>query len=237
MFILLVLSLFVSACAPNQQPTALPSTSNEPSFKLLLTFKTDGLGGAGEIFFVGARAIELDGDKPLRVYDLKGMSWKDMATGVVVTLASAEQWAQASVEKSRKTLQAEPDEAKRAFLESFMSPKFEVVEKDGKLILSNDVYRYEFLSTEKVPESLRSRFFAYEKLNIYCKAMTTRQMPPFAGLEVSRHLEQRSLLPTKTQLTLTAAGRQSTMSMTTKLEEVTPAENERVLGILKGLDK
>ena len=95
------------------------SHSGEPAersgFKSVCSAETPEGPLESVVYFVGEKAIEPEGDGAATVYDLSAMSWDDAGLGATVTLAQAEAWGQASIERTRQSVESRPEGPARDF--------------------------------------------------------------------------------------------------------------------------
>lgn len=187
-------------------------------------------------YFVGDQAIELTwsgSGKLLASYNLADMSWWEAATGDQFNLATCQDWAQSSVEVTRDSLEQSPDSLNKRYVQSMMEPHFEITDGDRTLTLSNEFYTYEFSGDGSVDPERLKRFLAYDRLKAYRKAMLFREHPPFMQLKIDDLLEERSMFPHLTELSVKTPGVESKSTITMTVQPVTEDEMELLRGFVE----
>jgi hypothetical protein len=229
-------SFFVAACcllAPGAAGAQTDGASE--SFKLVTTLHTEQGDVRAEIYFHGTSAVEfedtVDG-KPAVIYDLTDGSWRDFSPPRVVTQADYEAWGKASFERTKASAAKAVSVDLRQFIEETLEPKFTVTAEENRLLLAGKILHYDIRTTAAFDKAKRERFYAYDKINAYRKAMIDRKLPPFAQLAVSRELATRDVTPTEMKVEIRTP--QQTIRLETKIEviELSAAEQTRVAAVV-----
>jgi hypothetical protein len=204
------LAIFVAASSCFGQQLTQPVWSNLGDIKLKtkVTIQTpNGVkhDSAATIRFSANHAIVmLDGQPPARysdvppftAFDLAKMTWQDSENRVLIDVSSAQAWEKSSIERTKATLSRESDPAVRAFVESMITPNFQIMPtSDGTIIAANSHLRYTVTPYSNVPIDQCHRFFLFDRLNAYQKAMTDRQLPPTAQLAIDDILLRKNIVP------------------------------------------
>ena len=220
-----LLSLGGSGCA----------TAQEGDFAVVTTFVTP----AGEIeavnYFFGDHVVETTEGEADAVFDLADMSWRGLAgpdEGMTVTLQQAEEWAAASLAMSDSSALAAQPEAVASFVRAMLYPEFEMTESGDTLVFENAALRYEVQESIPLTAEFTRRYYAYDELNAYRKAMLMRQFPPFAQLLVSDSLAARQVLPTSLALTVRTPQGETQMNLRVRVEDVEPGEVEALRALV-----
>lgn len=197
-------------------------------FKVQITLVRDEVTEYDEpTYFVGNQAIELawsGSGKLLATYNLEDMSWWEASSGNHFTLADCVDWAQRSMEVTRKAIEDSPDSVSKRYVIAMMEPDLEVTDGDGTLTVSNEFYTMTYTTDGPIEPSRLSRFLAYDRLKNYRKSMLFRDSPPFMRLEIDDLLEERSMFPHRTDLTVKLPGAESGSVITMSIEPVTEEE-------------
>ena len=122
----------------------------------------------------------------------------------VVTLATCEDWANTSLERTRDSLAAEPDGPEKDFALALFEPKFEVEMADGSLVIQNSFIRYEVTASPSLSAAQATRVYSYDRINSYRKAMLG-QLPPFQQLEATRVMESKKITTSRRYSTIRLA--------------------------------
>lgn len=198
-----------------------------------------------ESFFVGDRVVEFDDEtkKPTVMFDMQKKSWKEFESGKNVTIKDAEAWATASLKRSSERIEQLKKEradlqAALRLIEFTFDPKFDIQEKDDTLILDSEMMRYEIRNNKAVSDNIRSRIFAYDKLNAYRKAMVQRKLAPLVQLEVDRIMAEKDYFPAELSMTLTVVdekGDENKIALIMKMSfsPLSDEELERVENVLR----
>jgi hypothetical protein len=225
-----------SSPAPQNRDAAEIETKGD-SFKLNTAVTAGGQElFAATIFFVGHYAVEFTGEsesEPLVIYNLHDMSWRDIPQRRTVRISDCKAWAKASAERSRATLAKAPDPGFRRFVEAMLNPQFTAAMKNDKLTLTNDVVKYEIESTQNVSKARLAKFFAYDILNAYRKAMVDRKLPPFPQLAVDEELKARGMAPNEMNITITTPQAAVRLRATVHVNPLAAEEKERVLAVVR----
>jgi hypothetical protein len=150
------------------------------------------------LFFESHYAVEFGNkghEKLVVVYDLDSKSWTDFDPPRIVRKTDYEEWFRRSEEKSRKSLASTTDVELKKFASAMLDPKFKESSSQDSITLENDVVKYEFSKPISLSDSQRKRFFEYDRLNAYRKAILERKFPPFAQVAVDDVLESRKFVP------------------------------------------
>ena len=224
---------------PKSKTAGVPSLKKDDSlakpFKIAMEVSAGDEGAEVDVFFVGDAAIQLNNDDPPSVlvhYDLKDMSWRDPPKKQKVRLADGVAWAEASAKKSRQSLQKVADPKTKKFAALTLDPSFETKLDGETLVMTNEAFEYRISSDQKFAEGQKTRFFAYDHLNAYRKAMTDRKLPPFAQLVVTKELEKRAMIPSRLELTIRARERDFKLVSKLRIEEMSAEENRLVADAL-----
>lgn len=189
-----------------EQPGAVPKPAKAapPGFRITNTIQFSETNTVREeILFVGKYAVVL-ADNPAQldtVFDLEGLSWHDERGGAV-KLEQAEAWARMMADKMRERLATLTDEQSKEFIQALLTPSFEVTETPKQLVFRNKFMRYT-VSTAPLEAGKARRFFAFDRLSTYQKAMQPGQLPPYPPLAVTAALEARSVLPKSIEFAVT----------------------------------
>jgi hypothetical protein len=162
-------------------------------------------------------------------FDLAGKSWRDAGSERSVTLREAEEWAEASRKRTLASLESVKDDRQRAFLQAMLDPALQASERDGRLVLQNDVVSFAITPAEAVPAAWLDHLAAYDRLNAYHKAMTERGLPPFTQLAVLDELTRRRIWPRSIEMTVSTPGGKVGVQTSLKVSELT--ESERTAGL------
>lgn len=199
-------------------------------FKVQITLVRDEVTEYDEpTFFVGEQAIELawsDSGMLLATYNLEDMSWWEASSGNHFTLADCVDWAQRSTKVTREAIEDSPDSVSKRYVIAMMEPDLEVTDGDGTLTVSNEFYTLTYTSDGPIEPSRLKRFLAYDRLKNYRKSILFRDSPPFMRLEIDDLLEERSMFPHRTDLTVKLPGAESHSVITMSIEPVTEEELE-----------
>ena len=181
-----------------------------PDMKLALKFTItspsgDAVTGESAILFSGKYALstlvdQSDPEKPnwssAVLYDLERMAWHDNDRKAWIDMASCRAWEKASIEKTRESLASSRDAEVNAFVEAAIDPRFNVqLNQNGTLTISNSHLTYSIIPDEDFALEQTERYFAYDRLNAFHKALTEKQLPPTAQLEVDNILLQKQVFP------------------------------------------
>lgn len=157
------------------------------------------------------------------VFDLKNGAWHHSEKGVWVDLESCRRWETTSMERSKQSLANAPSDDYRSFFESMIKPDFEVTElPSGQFIISNTHFKFEVIPDAKVSPTQMSRFFAYDRLNAYHKAMTEREFPPTPTLALDDVLMERKAFPAKVTASVWSANGDVKMTCNWSIQSATP---------------
>jgi hypothetical protein len=193
-----------------------------------------------DTYFQDEYAVELDANNESRVaaiYNLTDGSWRDANTGQEITLQTCEQWARASSEMSRKSLAQATDTNLKRFVELSLEPKFEVIEGNGEITLQNDVLMYRVSNPVPLSELQRQRFFAYDRLNAYRKAMTERKLPPFPQLAVDDEIERLEFVPGQIDVEIVTPSGDIEMTIELRIADLSDAEASRARDAIRASSK
>ncbi len=234
-------AIFFVGCVEQKVDPADPSTGDSPTaasaparigpfkFEITLIAGNDSLQFAA--FFRDHYAIEFEpGDetKVAAVYDLVAMSWQEFDPPRKVTMADCESWGKATTEISRKSLSKSSDPELTRFVKSLLDPQFDVTSSEDAITLANDVLTYRISNPMPLDSHQRQRFFAYDRLNAYRKAMTDRKLPPFPQLAVDDELEHRQFAPGTIKLTIATPTGDVDLKVNIRVVDMTDSEVERV---------
>ncbi|MGE3315690.1 MAG: hypothetical protein AB7O26_11305 [Planctomycetaceae bacterium] len=224
-----------TAFAEEPRPDAKPAQLGELAkpFKIAMELKTEEKTVQVDVFFVGDSAVEMDPEDPnsaAAIYDLKNLSWYDVAGKNRVTIADCEKWAASSLKRSQNSLRRLEDPQQREFLSALYVPRLKVTEpKDEKneLVVNNAVVEYRITSAEKHALPQRNRYFIYDRLNAYRKAFVNKA-PPFAQLELDRILESREVFPGTMATTIKSPYAEVRLDTKMRLIELTADEERKI---------
>ena len=179
---------------------------NPEPFKVEIKASADEREAGAVVYFIGRYAVEFvhgSDSKPEAIYDLEEMSWRDRSPLGTLRLADCQAWAKASAGRSRASIARTTDPELRRFIELMLDPQFKVTTEEDRVILINDVLMYEIHSTQTLSKANRDRFFSYDTLNAYRKAMVERKLPPTPQLEIDKEMAARKLVPSEIICTIT----------------------------------
>jgi len=193
----------------------------------------DGDGGEIDvtIFFSSHYAVEFDPDdpeEPVVVYDLESLSWRDFSPARTITMKHCEAWQKASADISRKSIAKVMDPTLKKFIEFMLNPRFKTTRDGDTIEMDNDAFTYRMTDPLALSARQRSRFFAYDRLNAYRKAMIERKLPPTAQLAVDGELERQNFVPGIIDVAVRAPNGQINMTMRVRLAQLGPDDAERV---------
>jgi hypothetical protein len=222
---------------PKPQKDAKPVELGELTkpFKISMELKTAEKSAEVEVFFVGDSAVEMDPeamDSAAAIYDLKNLSWYDVEKKKTTTIADCEKWAESSLKRSQLSLRKLEDAQERAFLSALYVPRFTPEMEKDELVLKNDAVEYRIVSTDKHPANQRNRYFAYDRLNAYRKALVNKA-PPFAQLEVDKVLQAREVFPTVMSATIKAPYSEIRLDCKMKVVDLTAEEERKITYAIK----
>ena len=109
-------------------------------------------------------------------------------------LLECENWAKQSKEKSRSSKASIPENI-RPFVTWSLDPVFEKAATETTLSMKSGQVDYKIVGEKSDSETGLTNYCRYARLNAYKKAMTERQLPPFAELQVIDEMERRKLMP------------------------------------------
>lgn len=179
-----------------------------------------------EICFIDSLAIELDSisQQPIAIFDLDRMEWTECSSGQLFTQAACEDWALSSTERTNATLARAPDNDVKRFVMASLKPEFEVSETADEIKISNQFLNYVFQSSLDVDEQQMDRFFKYDFLNAYRKALIEKKLPPIPQLAVSGELKKRGFVPGIMNLTVNTPN--GVVSLTARTKVATLSEEK-----------
>jgi len=183
-----------------------------------------------QVYFIGDRAIEVNGGATDGVFDLSGMSWWHESAGDV-PLAQCEAWAKASVARTQQSLAGEPDGPGKEFTKRLFEPEFSVTQVDENLVLENPYFRFEIAPTNALSGDRATRLYSYNRLNAYRKAMMG-QLPPFAELELNDQMNSRGIAPGTLTLRMTTAAGEMELKSEYTYSAVDKEEATRIQSLL-----
>lgn len=221
-----------AAKAEEAKPDARPAELGElpKPFKIAMELKTEEKTIEVDVFFIGDSAVEMDPEAPgsaAAIYDLKNLSWYDVAKKKTTTIADCEKWAESSLKRSQLSLRKLNDTQQRVFLSALYVPRFTPEMVKNELVLKNDAVEYRIANPEKHPANQRNRYFAYDRLNAYRKAFINKA-PPFAQLELDKALQAREIFPTVMSATIKAPYSEIRLDCKMKVVDLTAEEERKI---------
>lgn len=194
---------------------------------------SDSNGGSfrAHIVFVGDLAFEYGPvltASPDATFELVSDSWIEGDSGTRITLAQAQEWAEASRIKARASLDRVTDPGQRAFAEELLSPSFVISKAPGRLHLKSRFLGYSASEPLEIPTTIRRQIFAFDVLNAFRKAMVLRQTPPFVQLEVTRVLREEAFLPGLLVTDITTPNGSVRVTIRYSISSLTPEEKEKL---------
>lgn len=159
-------------------------------FKLIGYVKVQGEEIQFETHFGGDTALEFttSRERPDAIYDLANDSWICETFKKVIALPDCEMWAKKSSELTMESIRKSTDKEAIEFTNSLIKPNFVVELKNEVLTISNSHLTYILSAPINVDPKRKDRFFKYDKLNAYRKAMIQKQVPPFAQIRVDEEV-------------------------------------------------
>jgi hypothetical protein len=239
--VLVLLAVGSAYCTGQETPGGTPAKETSPAspvspFKCKVQIVVDDKAIPASIFFSSHYAVEFDVENPDRpdvVYDLDAMSWYDFAPPRTIHLKECEAWAQASAERSRKSLAQITDDGLKRFVERTLEPQLEVVQEKDAVTFKNDVFKYRVSAPLTLDATQRKRFFSYDRLNAYRKAMLERKLAPFAQLAVDKELESRGFAPGNIEFTIETPQGAVQVVVKAEIDEISSEEAARVADAIR----
>lgn len=212
-------------------PRGSNGQTDDESFKCDITLAAGEQSFQFTTLFYDRFAVELDPDdheKVVAVYDLDALSWRDNRLGRTVTIEECESWASASAARSRRSLSQAGDANLQRFIELSLEPTFEVATEGDGIRLSNAILTYRVSNPLPLNARQCKRFFSYDRLNAYRKAMVERKLPPYPQLAVDDALEERGFAPGRIEVVVATPGGDIALTIRIDKADLTEAETNRV---------
>ena len=210
---------------------AAPPAEEMKPFKCELEMELNGESYVARVSFYDQIAVEHDpaqGHAIAAVYSLESRLWDEFSRPRTVTLRECEQWASMSRKRSLESIESSTDEAAKRVAEALLRPNFEVSASGESVTLWNDVIKYTLTDPLDLDPTQRRRFFDFDRLNAYRKAMTQGQMGPFAQLAVRNELLKRGFVPGRMEMVMATGKRELTATVSAKISEIDEVELENL---------
>jgi len=236
-----LLMFMVTACSgtptvvTEPAQTAPTPTLDTAPLKVIYSATLEEGAVSSHTYFVDRFAVEMlpDADEVDAIFDLSSKSWKEMDSGKTVRMSDCESWVNTSVERTQTSLTKLEDGFEKRFVESMLNPNFEIEARGStSLVLKNEFITYKITSSQSLPASTLSRFFAYDRMNGCRKAMLFRQLPPIPQWAVDKELEDRGMFPNEMLFTLRTLKGDNETRISVIVEEMTDAEQALVKSLL-----
>jgi hypothetical protein len=144
-----------------------------------------------------------------------------------------EDWAKASVERTRKSLASSSDQTFNKFAELLLDPKFVVTSDAESVTLSNDVMTYRASQPMPLDAQQRKMFFTYDRLNAYRKALAERKVPPTPQIAVDDELDKREFAPGVIDFSLKTPNGTTAITIKAHIVDLTPDELQFVTDVIE----
>lgn len=100
-----------------------------------------------------------------------------------------------------------------------IEPNFQVQElPNGDLSISNSRLKYVIKPDKEISKEMLKKYYEYDRLNAYHKAMTEKAFPPTPQLAVDEILLKRNLFPKKLAATIWSPNGDVKIGATTRIE-------------------
>jgi hypothetical protein len=215
----LLLTLFASFSVS----FAAPPKDTPASFKIVVKVKVRDQVVNADVLFHGDHVLTITDNKLEAVFHLKEMWWHYLETGRRMNLEECKEWHLASNKKLRDSLAEAPEEA-RPFIEALIDPRFKVEDKDGALVMTNNISHYTMHPLAKLPEPFAPKVAGYNLLNAHATAIVESQLPPDSALAITAELAHRKVYATKTLATVKTPKEVLKFDVTMQLHDLTADE-------------
>lgn len=201
--------------------------------KLAMTVSdSNGSFFMANLVFDGDTVLEYGPDlsgNPVAEFDLASNSWSESESGARITLAQAREWAEESRTRARSSMERMAHAGQRTFMEELISPSFVTSRSAGGIHLKSRFLRYTASEPLEVDAIIRERFFAFDVLNAYRKAMVLRQTPPFTQLAVARILREEAIMPGLLVTDITTPNGSVRVTTRYRVSALTPEEKAKIM--------
>lgn len=215
---------------------AVTNAQEMTPFKIVTSMRVNDQVLSFYLYFDSRYAIEFDTqnhDKLLVVYDLDSKSWTDFDPQRIVRKEDYEEWNRRTEEKTRQSLASSTDIELKKFVGATLVPRFKITRAGDTIVLANDFFTYDLSKPLALSPSQRKRFFEYDRVSAYRKAMIERKFSPSIQLAVDEELEPRNFIPGAMLMTVKTPKGNIQLNITARTMPFDAADTEPVADAIR----